>query len=583
MNSNTINIDSLGIKNDIKLTPLKRLFRMLNLDRREIFIVYAYAIFHGLINLSLPLGVQAIIGFVMSSEFSASWGILIFIVVVGVAATGVIQVLQLSLTELLQKRIFTRASFDFVYRIPRFKMEAISGFYPPELMNRFFDTLNVQKGLSKILIDFSSSTLQILFGLILLSLYHPFFVFFGIFLVSLITLIFVLTGPRGMKSSLFESKYKYQVAHWLEEIARVMATFKLAGETMLPIKKMNEYVANYLKFRKQHFNVLIFQFSSIVAFKTVITGGLLILGSVLVINQEINLGQFVASEIIILLVLSSAEKLILSMETVYDVLTGLEKMGQVTDIELESEEGIDLEEISKGKGISVELTGLTYKFPDAHKPSVVDVDLNIKSGEKICITGINESGKSTLISLIGGLYNDYEGSILFNGIPLGDINILSFRSVIGDNLNMQDLFYGTLGENISVGKDEVEMENMLWAIEQVGLGDFFKHLPKGLNTMIQPEGMGLSSSIKQKIILARTLAEKPKLIVMDNTLHSLDFVDRQRTSAILTDPANEWTLVAVTNDPLMLSSCDKIVTMEHGRIVDVSEVSQKLMTDVEHL
>jgi len=142
---------------EIKLTPLKRLYRMLTLDKREILIIYAYAIFNGLINLTLPLGVQAIIGFVISADYSASWGLLIFIVVIGVATTGVIQILQLSLTELLQKRIFTRASFEFAYRIPRFKLEAISDFYAPELMNRFFDTLNVQKGLSKILIDFSSS------------------------------------------------------------------------------------------------------------------------------------------------------------------------------------------------------------------------------------------------------------------------------------------------------------------------------------------------------------------------------------------------------------------------------------------
>ncbi len=576
MNSNTINIESIDIRKDLKLTPIRRFFRMLALDRREIFIIYAYAVFHGLINLSLPLGIQAIVGFVLTAEFSAAWGILIFVVVVGVAASGIIQVLQLSLTELLQRRIFTRASFEFAYRIPRFKMESVAGFYPPELMNRFFDTLNVQKGLPKILIDFSSSSLQILFGIILLSLYHPFFVFFGFILIGLITLIFIVTGPRGLKSSLLESKYKYEVAHWLEELARVMGTFKLAGETNLPIRKMNEYVGHYLKFRKQHFSVLMFQFSSIVGFKTVITGGLLILGSVLVINQEINLGQFVASEIIILLVLNSAEKLILSMETVYDVLTGLEKLGQVTDIDMEGEEGIDLEEISKGMGISVELSGLTYRYPGAKTAAVDNVDLKIKAGEKICITGINQSGKSTLVSLVAGLYNDYEGSILFNGIPLGDINIMSFRSVIGDNLGLQDLFYGTLGENISVGKPEIQIEDMLWAIEQVGLSDFFKHLPKGLNTVISPEGQGLSASIRQKIILARTFAEKPKLIVIDNTLQGLDYEDRKAISQILTDPKNEWTMLAVTNDPLLVNSSDKIVTVEDGKIMDISKSDKKL-------
>ena len=567
-------MDSPYTLNEEPITPIKRLFRMLSLDKKEIFVIYAYAIFNGIINLSLPLGVQAIISFVISGQFSASWGILIFIVVIGVATTGIIQIFQLSLTELLQRRIFTRASFEFAYRIPRFKMESVSSFYPPELMNRFFDTLNVQKGLPKILIDFSSSTLQILFGIILLSVYHPVFVFFGLGLFGLIALIFYYTGPRGLKTSIYESKYKYQVAHWLEELARVMGTFKLAGDTTLPIDKMNDYVSNYLKFRKQHFNVLIFQFSNIVVFKTVITAGLLIIGSVLVINQEINLGQFVASEIIILLVLSSAEKLILTMETVYDVLTGLEKLGQVTDIPTESEEGINIEQTCKGDGIRVELSGLSYKYPGAQRYAINNINLKVLDGEKLCIVGDNESGKSTLLSLVSGLYNDYEGSILFNGIPFGDINVISFRSVIGDNLGLQDLFYGTLLENIAVGKDDVNMDDILWAIEQVGLGEFFKHLPKGLNTKINPEGMGLSASIRQKIILARTLAEKPKLVVMDNSLQSLEYKDRKHISNILTSPENGWTLIAVSNDPLLYQQCERIVTLEKGEIVDICVPTQ---------
>lgn len=561
---------------DEKPSPLKRLLSMLAIDKREIVIIYAYAIFNGLINLSLPLGVQAIIAFVISAEFSASWGILIFVVVLGVAASGIIQILQLYLTEVLQRRIFTRASFEFAYRIPRFRMEAVNNFYPPELMNRFFDTLNVQKGLPKILIDFSSSTLQIIFGLILLSLYHSFFVFFGMLLIGLMALIFYVTGPKGLKTSILESKYKYQVAHWLEELARVMGTFKLAGETDLPVKKTNEYVNHYLKFRKQHFNVLVIQFANIVGFKTIITAGLLVLGSILVINQEINLGQFVASEIIILLVLSSAEKLILTMETVYDVLTGLEKLGQVTDIPLEDEGGIDLHEVAGQKGVAVELCDLSYRYKGATHLALDGVNLKINAGEKVCITGINESGKSTLLAVISGLYHDYTGSVLFNGVPFHDVNINSFRSVVGDNLGLQDLFHGTLLENIAVGKDDLDIDDILRSIEQSGLSAFFRSLPKGLDTMIQPEGQGLSDSIKQKVILARTLAENPRVIVMDNALQGLDFEDRQRVSKILTDPSQDWTLLAVSNDPLLLGSCDKIVTLERGKIVHIDSPTDNI-------
>ncbi len=567
------NFDVEPIDADQKLTPLRRFFKMLSLDRREILVIYAYTIFNGLINLSLPLGVQAIIGFVLSAEFSSSWGILIFIVVAGVAAAGVIQILQLSLTELLQRRIFTRASFDFAYRIPRFKMEAMTGWYAPELMNRFFDTLTVQKGLSKILIDFSSSSMQILFGLILLSFYHPFFVFFGILLLGLIVLIFFLTGPKGLKTSMFESKHKYQVAHWLEELARVMGTFKLAGKTDLPVEKMNGFVNNYLAYRKQHFSVLIFQYSNIVGFKTIITGGLLILGSLLVINQEINLGQFVASEIIILLVLSAVEKLILSMETVYDVLTGIEKLGQVTDIPLESDEGINIEEHIDSEGLNIELAGLSYGFAGSDEPCLSNISLSIKDGEKICIQGGSQSGKSTLISLISGLYDDYQGSILFNGIPLKNINITSLRSQIGNHLSHQDLFNGTLAENLSLGKTKITIPDMLWAIEQVGLNPYFKELKDGLNTIIKPEGIGLSSSIKQKIILARVLAKKPKLIIMDNLLDGLGEKDRERIYKLVTSKDNPWTLIAISNDSLMMDNCDRIINMEDGEIVSITNLS----------
>lgn len=548
---------------------------MLSLDRKEIFLVYAYAIFSGLINLSLPLGVQAIIGFVNSARFSTSLYLLIAIVVVGVAAAGIIQVLQLTMTEILQRRIFVRSAFEFAYRIPRFKMEAVSNFYAPELMNRFFDTLTVQKGLSKILIDFSSSSLQIIFGLVLLSFYHPFFVFFGIILITMIVLIMWFTGPKGLKTSLYESKYKYEVAHWLEEMARVMGTFKLAGETDLPMKKTNVHVEHYLKYRKQHFTVLITQFANIVGFKTIITGGLLILGSVLVVRQEINLGQFVASEIIILLVMNSAEKLIVTLETVYDVLTGIEKLGQVTDVPLEDTTGRNLAEIVGEKGLSVELSNLSYTHPNSDDQVLRNISFKIEEGERVAIVGVNQSGKSTLLSIISGLLHNYSGSVLFNGIPLRDIDVTSLRSVIGDNLGEQDLFNGTLEENISVGKEDISLDDMLWAIEMVGLNEFFKKLPKGLSTVINPEGQGLSSSIKQKIILARTFAEHPKMVVMDNVMNGLDQTDKKRIYDLITARTNKWTLIVVSDDEDMLKQCDKIIYLDNGEIVDVKQNIKK--------
>src|SRR5690606_14189919 len=167
-------------------TPLQRFFKLLQADKREIYLVYAYAAFNGIVNLSLPLGIQAIIGFIMGGMVSFSWILLVFLVIVGIAVTGGLQVMQMYLVEILQQRVFTRAALEFAFRIPRFKLESLRNRYAPEIINRFFDTISVQKGLGKVLIEFSTSALQVVFGLILLSFYHPFFVFFGLMVLFIV-------------------------------------------------------------------------------------------------------------------------------------------------------------------------------------------------------------------------------------------------------------------------------------------------------------------------------------------------------------------------------------------------------------
>jgi ABC-type bacteriocin/lantibiotic exporter with double-glycine peptidase domain len=487
-----------------KLPPFRRFFRLLQPESKDILYIYAYAIFNGIIYLSLPLGIQAIINLITSGQLSTSWTILVIFVVIGIAITGGLQVFQLTITERLQQRIFTRASFEFAFRIPKIKTESVHKYYVPELVNRFFDTLSVQKGLSKILIDFSTATLQIVFGLILLSFYHPFFIIFGMALLLIVYLIFRFTGPQGLSTSLNESKYKYEVAHWLEEVGRNMGTFKLAGNSQLPMQNTDKMVSNYLDARKSHFRVLIKQYISMVSFKLIVAAGLLIIGSLLVIDQQINLGQFVAAEIVILLIISSVEKLVLSMETIYDVLTALEKIGYVTDLPLENSNGIDLEDDEKGMAVSIK--DLSFGFPDNKKQVLHGINLDVMSGERICISGYNGSGKSTLIKVIAGLFEEYDGNINYNGIPLGNLNPESLRSFIGDSLHEENLFKGTLYENISLGRPGVNMKVVINVATKVKLMDFVQNLKGGFDTIIDPEGKNLPDSVQTKIILARSMA-----------------------------------------------------------------------------
>ena len=478
---------------DKKISPESRFWRLLKPDKREIRNIYVYAVFNGLINLSLPLGIQAIVNFIQGGRVSTSWIVLVSIVVLGIGATGVLQIFQLRITETLQQKIFTRAALEFSYRIPRIKMEAIYKHYAPELMNRFFDTMSVQKGLAKIIVDFSSAILQVTFGLILLSLYHPFFILFSAVLSFLIYIIFRVTWKKGLETSLDESKEKYKVAHWLEELARTHITFKLAGSTDLPMKNADKKISKYITERENHFKILVKQYSGMVLFKVLVAIGLLAIGGMLVMSQQMNIGQFVAAEIIILLIMASVEKLVLNLETIYDVLTSLEKIGQVTDLDLESDIGFPLDQ--DGQGMEINLEKVNFNYPGTTFKSLRQVSLNINPGERILLAGGNGSGKTTLLYILAGLYEINDGLLQFNGKSWRTLNLESLRSSIGDFLSHEQLFEASIQENITMGREDITEENLRWAITNLKLESFINSQDQGLNTMVDPEGKRFSGSV----------------------------------------------------------------------------------------
>ena len=550
----------------LKINPVKRFWLLLKPDQSEIRNVYVYAFFHGMVYLSLPLGIQAIINLIQGGKINTSWVILVCFVIGGIVINGILQISQLRITENLQQKIFTRAAFEFAYRMPRIKLEALYRYYAPELMNRFFDVVSVQKGLSKILIEFSTASIQVVFGLILLSLYHPFFIAFSLILIVLVYAVFKLTARAGLETSLDESKHKYFVAHWLEELARTMISFKLAGRTNLPLERMDKTLEKYIDARESHFKVLVYQYKLMISFKVIVAAGLLIIGSILVMDQQMNIGQFVAAEIIILLVLSSVEKLILSLETIYDVLTSLEKIGQVTDMPLENENGTDLSLLDIGKGMQVEISKLSFTYPTMKTPVIDDLSIIFEGGSSTLILGDNDSGKSTLMYLISGLYSPQNGYLAYNGLPQGNLNLPALRSVMGDCLREELLFDGTLFENIAMGREKATFENVQWAIENMGLASFVKQLPQGYDTLIQSEGQRFSKGIVDKILLARSIADHPKILLIKDAFASIEPYERERIIKFITHEDRKWTVVIASSNKFLSPYFNKIAVLKGGKI-----------------
>lgn len=546
-------------------TPLKRYFNLLKLDRRDISQIVFYAIFAGLVSLSLPLGIQAIINLIQAGQVSVSWIVLVVIVVIGVALVGILSLMQLRITENLQQKIFVRSSFEFSYRLPKIKFEELYNQYPPELANRFFDTISIQKGTSKLLIDFSTALLQILFGIILLSLYHPFFIFFGILLIVLLYSIFKFSYNSGLASSLKESKYKYKVASWLQEIARNNFSFRKQDNFDFALNKNNILVDEYLSYREKHFKVIKRQFSQLIIFKVIITAGLLFIGGYLVLNQKMNIGQFVAAEIIILLVINSVEKIIVGLESLYDVLTSVEKIGQIVDLNIEEPQSKNQDYCFTN--ISLETENLKFKFPDSTDDVLEKINLKIEPAEKIFLDGDNGSGKTTLIRILSGAMQPTSGSFFINDDTYRKIDLAQYRSQIGTITSGETPFEGTILENITFNNPLVSHEDIKWAIESVKLGTFIKTLPNGLDTKIFPDGRQLSSSNAQKILLARSIVSKPKILFYEDPLDKMDEEATKEIIDFIADDKNKWTVIVSSKNDYWKQKCNRKIKMKDGKII----------------
>lgn len=543
------------------LSPWKRFLGLLKLERKDIFQISYFAIFEGIVSLSLPLGIQAIINLIQGAQVSVSWIVLVVLVTLGVVFTGVLKLMQLRIIETIQQRIFTRASFELSYRFPKIKMRELRKYYLPELANRFFDTLTIQKGLSKVLIDVPSAFLQIIFALMLLSFYHPFFILFGVLLVFLIYAVFKLTASRGLETSLDESKNKYKVAHWLQEVARSVISFKLSGKTSLALDKNDLLVEKYLNSRESHFKILVIQFIQMISFKVLVTAGLLLIGGFLVLDQKMNIGQFVAAEIIVLLVINSVEKLILGLESFYDVLTSIEKLGQVVDKCIESQSG----EVLEGD-LEIELNEVTYEVSNRNFPILENISFDIHKNDRILVQGESGSGKSSLLQLISGVIEPTSGHIYTNNISLGSLQINDYRSKLGLSLSEETPFEGTIRENVTFGNTEIKDEEIYNIFKIVGLSDFLKQQANGLNTIIKPEGKQIAYTLSKKIILARAILKKPQLLILEDPLDQFKNEETQKIIDFISAPERPWSLIVVSSNDLWKNKCNKRLLLEKGQL-----------------
>ena len=497
----------------------------------------------------------------MAGSISSSIVVLIVIVVFGVFLNGFVQVRQMQIIEKIKQKIFTRYTLEFAEKLPKLNIEKLDGYYLPELVNRYFDVPALTKSIDKILLDIPTATIQILVGLLLLSFYHPIFIGFGALLIIIVLAIIKYTSVRGLETSLEASNYKYEIASWLEEMARVIKSFKFSKNTNLHLFKTDDLLSKYLDARTSHFKILLLQFWSLISFKIIVTAAMLMVGAILLVDQQINVGQFIAADIVILTIIGSVEKLISALDKIYDTLTSLNKLSKVLDSELEQSGSIMLEAT---KGVTISFNNVTFRYSE--HLVLKNISFKIQSGQLVCISGASGSGKSSLLRLLTGAFKNFEGNVLINDVPVANYDLKSLRSQTGIFLNQQDIFNGTLLENLTMGNEEISLQDVTKISEKLGLNDFIQSYKNGYDAVLDPLGKRLSANIKQEILLVRALLGNRSLLLLENPFNNLD--DKEKAT-LITYLRNEHsaTIFITSEDPKIQDQCDVVLKLENGFLI----------------
>lgn len=543
-------------------TPLSRLFALLRLEKDDISVACVYAVGVGIASLAAPIGVQALVNTVAFGGLLQPLVVLTLLVLVGLGFAGVLRALWAWVIERIQQRIFTRVAVDLAYRLPRVRMDALRAAHGPELVNRFFDVLTVQKGAATLLVDGVSIALQTAVGMIVLAVYHPLLLAFDVALILSVVFVLFGLGRGAIATSLKESKMKYAVASWLEQMTEHGVTFRSSGGSAFARAKAEDLLREWITARNKHWKVLYRQILGSLVVQALASTALLGVGGWLVIAGKLTLGQLVAAELIVTTVVSGIAKFGKHLESFYDLLAGVDKLGQLVDLPVEPPGGAPLPR--KENGVEVRLVDVKFGHPNGTR-LLEKVTLNVEPGARVGIVGSSGSGKSALVDLLYGLRTPARGRVDIDGVDLRDVDVTSLREQSAFIRNVE-IFDGSVIDNVRLGRRDVQTSDVRAALQAVGLYEEITALPNGLDEVLTNGGQTLSQGQALRLCVARAIAHRPRLIVLDAALSDLDPTTRKVVCNALFDARASWTLIVTTHDREVLRHCDEIHVLEKGQL-----------------
>lgn len=526
---------------------LARLNSILMLEKGDIFKIALFAFAVAVLSLVIPIAVENLVNTVAFGVLL--WPLLVIegILCVCLALAASIKAMQVYLVECMQRRLFVYTVNKLSLNFPHVNLDEMDGHQGSSIAYRFLEISTLQKSMASLLLDALGIIISSLVGMVVLAFYHPFLLGFDLFLVCVCSVIFLLLGLGGTGSSIKESHEKYEMADWLERLLGCPKTIRLHADANFAIQKSNLLLFNYLASRKSHFQVVWRQTLFALGLQVVANALLLGLGGWLVINRQLTLGQLVAGELIVTLIVASLAKFGKYAEIFYDLITSAEKLGMLSDLPVQKDGGSELQKTQAGIDVRIIQPALKQDKQTSGR------DLHFSPSERVAIPGPDAN---SLFEMMAGLRYPKNIHIELDGIDVRGISMHNLDGQIGF-ISTPEIFPGTLFQNISLGRKFVGDVEVREALDKVGFLKKAMSLPNGLECMIGKGSLVITPQEEILVTIARVIAGKPRLLLVDKIVDLLDFDSRNRILKELANPVSKWTLLLSSNNPGVIGCFDR--------------------------
>lgn len=538
------------------LGHLGLLFR---LERRILALIFSYSLAIGLFSLIVPLTVQELVNTFAFAIQPITIFTLAGIMVTALAFVGAFKTLQYYAVEVLERRVFARMAIAMTQQLPHLQFQG----FKPRFANYFIETVLMQRALSVLLVELINVVVGGAVGMTILVFYHPYFLLFDALLLVGFNVIFFMLSHGGLRTTIDVSHAKYDMLHWIQEIAYNLLHFKATDSQPLLMQKTDQFVEKYVDCRRARFTVLVRQYLGSVGWQAIAHSGVLATAGWLLSIGQLTIGQLVAAEVVVSGLLINFDGVVKRMGHVYYFLTALAELDFFFSLPKDQDSAALSVPLPDPTIHGIRVTCKELSVVHAGVPAFENFDLEITPGEKIGIYASTTVAKTSLARVLAGLEAPTGGVIRYNGIDLRHLDLDAINRCRGFMLDSQlSLFEGTIEDNIVLGRTYVPYGDVRWALRFAELEEEIDALPLGIKTHARAPGKVLAPTHILRILLARAILARPQILIFDGIIHNMQPTMRETILRRLCSKDEPWSVIFISNDPTLTSHVDRRIILD---------------------